>query len=73
MVLHDAITPVLTIIAVTHHTTDHPHIRVLWHIQETTADPDHDLHIDPVRKHNIKLHLNIAGPQQNLRIEGIPE
>ena len=28
-VLHDAITPALTIIDRTHHTTDHPHIGVV--------------------------------------------
>ena len=71
-VLHDTITPALTVITVTHHTTDHPHTGVLWHIQETTADSDHDLHIDQVRKHSTKLHLNITEFQQNLKIEGIP-
>ena len=72
-ILHNTLTPALTIIAVTHHMADHPHIGVLWHTQETTADTNHNLHIDPVRKHNIKLHLDIAVPQQNLRVEGIPE
>ena len=72
-VLQDAITPALTIIAMTHHTVDHPHIGVLQHIQEITADSDHDLHINQVRKHNIKLHPDVAELQQNLKIEGIPE
>ena len=72
-VLHDAITPALTVIAVTHHTTDHFHIGVLWHTQEIIADSDHDLHTDQVRNHNISLHSYIVEPQQNLQVEGIPE
>ena len=57
----------------THHITDHPHIGVCWLTWEITADPEHNLHIDQVRKHNIKLHRDIADLQQNLKIEGIPE
>ena len=71
--LHDAITPMLTVITMTHHTTDHPHIGVLQHLQEITADPDHNLHINQVGKHNINLYPNIAELQQNLQIEDIPE
>ena len=72
-VLHDAITPAPTIITVTHHTADHPHIGILQHIQEITADPNRDLHINQVRKYNINLHPDVAELQQNLKIEGIPE
>ena len=72
-VLPNAVTPVLVIFAVTHHITDHPHIGVLQHIQEITADPDHVLHINQVRKFSINFHSNIAELLQNLKIEGIPE
>ena len=64
---HDATTPVLTVISMTHHTTVHPHVGVLQHIQETTVDPNQDMHTDQVRTHNINLHLNIAELQQILR------
>ena len=58
---------------------DTPHWQIILtleyyqHIQDITADPNCDLHVDQVRKHNINLHLNIAELQQNLKIEGIPE
>ena len=52
-VLHNAITPVAIIIAVTHHMEDHPHIGVLQFIQKITADPDHILHIKQVRKNSV--------------------
>ena len=72
-VLHDTITPELTVIGVTHHTADNPHIGVLQYSQEITADPNCDLHVNQVGKHNINFHPNIAELQQNLKIKGIPE
>ena len=68
-VLHDAITPVLIVFAVTHHMEDHPHIGV---IQNITADPDHVLHIKQVRKLHINLHPILAEFQQNLKIGDTP-
>ena len=62
-VLHDAVTPVLIIITMTHHTKDHCHIGVLQCIQKIAADPDHILHIKPVRKLCINLHAVLAEPQ----------
>ena len=40
-VLCNAITPVLIIITMTHHTKDHPQIGVLQPIQKITTDPNH--------------------------------
>ena len=59
-VLHDAIAPVLIITVVTHHTEDHPYIGVLQLIQKITADPDHALHINQVRKLRTSLHPILA-------------
>ena len=61
--LCDAITPVLTITAMTHHTKDHPHIGVLQFIQKMAADPDHVLHIKQVRKLCVSLHPILADLQ----------
>ena len=61
-VLHDALTPGLTIIAMTHCTADHPDTGVLWHTQEITADPNCNLQTDQARKHNKNLHPNIVEP-----------
>ena len=63
----------LTIITVTHHTADHSHLGVHQHTPEIIADPNCDLHIDPVTKHNVRLHLDAAVLQQDLKVEGIPE
>ena len=52
------------VITVTHHTTDHPHIGVVWHIPETTAYPNHNLHTDQVRTDSINLQPNIAEPSK---------
>ena len=54
-VLHDAVTPMLIIITVTHHTKDHPHVGVLQLIQKIVADPDQLLHIKPNKKTPYKL------------------
>ena len=59
-VLYNAITPVLIVITVTHHTEDHPHIGVLQLIQKIAADPDHILHIKQVGKLCINLHPILA-------------
>ena len=72
-VFHDAITPVLIIFAVKHHIEDHPHIGVLQLIQKMAADPDHILHINPVRKLHINLLPILAELQQNLKMGDIPE
>ena len=47
----------------THHTKDHPHTEVPQLISETTADPDHILHINQVRKLQLNLHPAVAGQQ----------
>ena len=72
-VLHDTITPVLIIFAVTHHIKDHPHIGVPQLIQKITADLDHTLHINQVRKLHINLHPILTKLQQDLKIGDIPE
>ena len=72
-VLHNAVTPVLIIIAMTHHIEDHPHIGVLQLIQKIATDPDHAQHINQVRKLHIKLHPVLAELQLNLKIGDIPE
>ena len=69
--LHDAVTVLITF-AVTHHIKDHPHTEVLQLIPEITADPDHILHINQVRKHHTNLHPNLAELQQNHIIGHIP-
>ena len=72
-VLHDAITPVLIIFAMTHLIEDHPHIGVLQLILKIAADPNHALHINQVRKLGINLHPILTKFQQNLKIGDIPE
>ena len=72
-VLHNPITPALIIIAVTHHTKDHPHAEVIQLIPETTANPDHVLHINQVRQCCLNLHPALAGQQLNHRIGNITE
>ena len=49
--------------AMTHHTEDHPCTEVPWLIPETTADPDHILHINQVRKLHLNIHPVLAGHQ----------
>ena len=44
--LHNTITPALIVIAVTHHTRDHPHVEVHQLIPEMVAVPDHVHHIN---------------------------
>ena len=58
--LHNAITLVPTIIAMTHHTKDHPYIEICQLIQKIAADPDHVLYKKQVRKCCIGLHLFLA-------------
>ena len=62
-VFHDAVAPVLIIITMTHHTKDHPRAEVPQLIPEITADPDHVLHINQVRKPHLNLHPVLAGQQ----------
>ena len=62
-VLHDAVTPALIVIAVTHHTKDHPYTEVPQLIPRIAADPDHVLHINQVRKPHLYLHPALAGQQ----------
>ena len=59
-VLHNAVSPVLIITTVTHLIEDHPHIGVLQLIPKITADPNHTLHINQVRKLCISLHPILA-------------
>ena len=73
IVLHDAIIPVLTVIAVTHQINDHPHIAILQLIQQIAHGPDHILHIKQQRKLHINLHPILTNLQQNLKIGDIPE
>ena len=61
--LYDTITPALSIIAVTHHTGDHPHAGVYQPIQEIAADPDHAHHINQVRTPHLSLPPVPAGQQ----------
>ena len=61
--LHETITPALIIIAMTHHTRDHPQVIVHQLIPETTADPDHIHHINQVRTPHLNLHPALAGQQ----------
>ena len=62
--LHDTITyPALIIIAMTHHTRDHPHVEVHQLIQEITADPDYIHHINQVRTPHLNPHPVLAGQQ----------
>ena len=61
--LHNTITPTLIIIAVTHHTGDHPHIVVYQLIPGITADPDHAHHINQVRTPHLNPHPGLAGQQ----------
>ena len=70
--LNDATTALITF-AVTHHIKDHPHTEVPQLIPEITADQDHILPINQVRKLSINLYPNVAGLQQNLKVEGVPE
>ena len=66
-VLHDAITPVLIIIAMTQHMEDHPYIGLLQLIQKIAADPNHILHIKQVRKLHISLQFTPTEIQQELK------
>ena len=70
-VFHATISPALTVIVVTYHTTNLPQIGALQHIQEITADPNPALHMSQVRK--LSINPNIMELQQNLKIRGIPE
>ena len=54
----NAITTVLTVIAITHHTEYHPHTVFFQFIQKTAAD--HVLHIKQVRKLCISCHPILA-------------
>ena len=49
--------------AMTHHTKDHPYTKVPQLIPETTADPDHVLNINQVRKLCLNLHPVLEGQQ----------
>ena len=71
-VLHDTISPVFIIFAMTHHIKDHPDIEVLQLIQKIAAALSHVLHINQVRKLHINLHP-IPSFQQNLKIGDTPE
>ena len=59
--LHDTVTPAL--IAMTHHTRDHPHIDVYHLIPGIAADPDHAHHINQVRTPCLNLCPFLAGQQ----------
>ena len=59
--LHNAITPALIIITVTHHTRDYPHVEVYQPIPEIAADPDHAHHINQVRMPHLNPHPVAAG------------
>ena len=59
--LHDTITPALIVIAMTHHTADHPHVEVYPPIPEITADPDHTHCINQVRTPCLNPHPVPAG------------
>ena len=61
--LHDTITPTLIIIAMTHHTRDHPHIGIPSLIPEIAAGPDHVHHINQVRTPHLNPHPVLAGQQ----------
>ena len=63
----------LFVFTVRHHIKDHPHIGFLQLILEITADPDHILHINQVRKLCINLHPILTELQQNLKIGDTPE
>ena len=52
---------VLIAYAMTHHIEDHPHTEVPQLTPETTADPDHVLHINQV-KNSIKCHPVLTEP-----------
>ena len=61
--LHDTVTPVLIVIAVTHHTRDHSHVEVPQLIPKIAADPDHIHHINQVRTPCLNPHPVLAGQQ----------
>ena len=54
--LHDVATPALTVIAVTHHTGDHPHIEVCQLNLEIAANPDHSLPITQIGTPHLNQH-----------------
>ena len=56
-------TTVLITYAMTHHTKYDPPTEVPQFISETTADPDHILHINQVRKLHLHTHPALAGQQ----------
>ena len=66
--LHDTITLALFIIAMTHHTRDHPHVEVPQLIPEITADPDNVPHINHIRTPHLNPHPFLAGQQENPKI-----
>ena len=57
----------------THHIEDHPHTEVPQLIPEITADPDHILYINQVRKLRTNVQPTLAELQQNHTIGNIPE
>ena len=61
--LYNTITPALIIIAMTHHTRDHPHIEVYQIIPGTTADPAHKQNINHVRTPHLNPHPVPSGQQ----------
>ena len=65
--LHVTTTALITY-AVTHAIEDHPCTEVAWLTPETAADPDHILHINPVRKLCLYHHPVLSGQQWNHRI-----
>ena len=60
--LHIAATALITY-AANHHAKDHRCAEVPQLIPETTADPDHVLHINQVRKLCLNLHPVLTGQQ----------
>ena len=61
--LHNFTTPALTIIAMTHHTGEHPHIEVCQLNLEIAANPDCTLPIKQIRTPHLNQHPPLAGQQ----------
>ena len=61
--LHETIIPTLTVIAMTHHTRDHPHIEVHRLIPGIAADPNEAHHINQVRTPHLNPHPVPTGQQ----------
>ena len=61
--LHDITSPALTIIVITHHTGDHPHIEVSQPNLEIAVNPDHAPPIKQIRTLCLNQHPFLAGQQ----------